>query len=165
MKLGNNILEFILFVIIGIPIFILLLPILLILYPIHFFQKKRFNKKHTEFLNANNGMNFFCYNNRKNSKNYIEKSIIPNLTEQIEIVYLNGKKVEAKQNSEFISEALYKLKNYSRFPHLMKIRNGKLIDKSINNPFYNVLNLKKDKTELLTKINLFFEPNEIKNDS
>ena len=163
MKSGNNILAFIIFVIIGIPIFILFLPILVVIYPIHFFQRKRFEKKYTEFLNENNGMNFFCYNNRKNSKNYIEKSIIPNLNEQIEIVYLNGKKVESEQNAEFISEALYKLKNYSRFPHLMKIRNGKLIDKSINNPFYNVLNLKKDKTELLTKINLFFERNEIKN--
>jgi len=136
---------------------------MLLLYPINFFQRKRFEKKYTEFLNENNGINFFCYNNRKNSKNYIEKSIIPNLTDEIEIVYLNGKKIESQQNAEFISEALYKLKNYSRFPHLMKIRNGKLIDKSINNPFYNVLNLKKDKTELLTKINLFFELNDIKN--
>tara|TARA_B110000046_G_C12754494_1_gene298188 strand:- start:3 stop:500 length:498 start_codon:yes stop_codon:yes gene_type:complete len=163
MKLGNNILAFIVFLIIGIPIFILFLPIMIVLYPIHFFQRKRFEKKYSEFLTSNNGKNFFCYNNRKNSKEYIEEQIIPNLTDGIEIVYLNGKKVESEYNVEFISEALYKFKNYSGFPHLMKIQNGKLIDKSINNPFYNVLNLKKDKTELLTKINRFFELNEIKN--
>ena len=63
--------------------------------------------------------------------------------------HLNGKNVESEQNTEFISEALYKLKNYSRFPHLMKIRNGKLIDKSINNPFYNVLNLKKKQNGII----------------
>ncbi len=136
---------------------------MIILYPIHFFQRKRFEKKYSEFLTENNGKNFFCYNNRKNSKEYIEEKIIPNLTDRIEVVYLNGKKVESEYNVEFISEALYKLKNYSRFPHLMKIRNGKLIDKSINNPFYNVLNLNKPKNELLTQINLFFELTEIKN--
>jgi len=136
---------------------------MLVLLPIGHFQRKKFEKKYTEFLTQNHGKDFFCYNNRKNSKKYIENEIIPNLTNGIEIVYLNGKKVESEYNVEFISEALYKLKNYSRFPHLMKIRNGKLIDKSINNPFYNVLNLNKDKTELLTKINRFFELNEIKN--
>ena len=140
-----------------------MLPIIIISTPFLYFQRKRFEKKYSEFLTKNSGKNFFCYNNRKNSKKYIEDEIIPNLTEGIEIVYLNGKKVESEYNTEFISEALYKLKNYSRFPHLMKIRNGKLIDKSINNPFYNVLNLNKPKNELLTKINRFFELTEIKN--
>jgi hypothetical protein len=163
MKLGNNILAFVLFVVIGIPVFILFLPIMIVLFPIHYFQRKRFEKKYSDFLTEISGKNFFCYNNRKNSKKYIEDEIIPNLTDGIEIVYLNGKKVESEYNAEFISEALYKLKSYSGFPHLMKIRNGKLIDKSINNPFYNVLNLNKPKNELLTKINRFFELTEIKN--
>lgn len=164
MKQINNIfVGLILVLVIGIPLFILILPIIVISMPLLYFQRKRFEKKYSEFLTDNNGKNFFCYNNRKNSKKYIEDEIIPNLTDVIEIVYLNGKKVESEYNAEFISGALYRLKSYSRFPHLMKIRNGKLIDKSINNPFYNVLNLKKDKTELLTKINLFFELNEIKN--
>lgn len=108
-------------------------------------------------MTENNGKNFFCYNNRKNSKKYIENEIISNLKNGIEIVYLNGKKVESEFNAVFISEALYELKNYNQFPHLMKIRNGKLIDKSVNNPSYNVLNLRKPKEELLTKINQFFE--------
>ena len=141
MRKINNIFGFILLVVIGIPFTILFLPIILIFIPIGYFQRKKFEKKYAEFLTDNNGKNFFCYNNRKNSKNYIEDEIIPNLKSGIEIVYLNGKKVESEYNIEFISEALYKLKNYRRFPHLMKIRNGKLIDKSINNPFYNVLNL------------------------
>lgn len=149
--------------VIGIPVFVLFLPIMIVLFPIHYFQRKLFEKKYSDFLTEISGKNFFCYNNRKNSRKYIEDEIIPNLKDGIEIVYLNGKKVESEYNVEFISKALYKLKSYRGFPHLMKIRNGKLIDKSINNPFYNVLNLNKPKNELLTKINQFFELTEIKN--
>ena len=58
---------------------------------------------------------------------------------------------------------LYGLKHYNKFPHLMKIRSGKLIDKSINNPFYGVLNMNKSKSELINKINEFFELNKLKN--
>ena len=134
---------------------------MIIFIPIGHFQRKKFEKKYAEFLNENNGKNFFCYNNRKNSKQYIKEDIVPNLNNGIEIIYLNGKKIESEYNAEFISEALYGLKHYNKFPHLMKIRNGKLIDKSINNPFYGVLNMNKSKTELLNKINLFFELNKI----
>jgi hypothetical protein len=125
-----------------------MIPLMIVFIPIGHFNRKKFEKKYAEFLAGNNGGNFFCYNNRKNSKSYIEESIIPNLDNGIEIVYLNGKKIESKYSTEFISEALYKLKSYNRFPNLMKIRNGKLIDKSINNPFYNILNQNKPKKEL-----------------
>lgn len=131
--------------------------------PFTFLQQKRFNEKYAEFLIEMDGKNFFCYNNRKNSKEFIEQEIIPNLTDGIEIVYLNGKIIESDYPSEFISQALYTLRSYNRFPHLMKIRNGKLIDKSANNPFYNVLNLNKPKADFLNKINQFFELIEIKN--
>ena len=136
---------------------------MLVTIPIGHFQRKKFEKKYSKFLNENNGKNFFCYNNRKNSIQFIKNDILPNLNEGIEIVYLNGKKIESKYESQFISEALYGLKHYNKFPHLMKIRNGQLIDKSINNPFYGVLNMNKSKTELLNKINQFFELNVVKN--
>ncbi|WP_396601677.1 hypothetical protein [Algibacter sp. R77976] len=163
MRKLKNILIFIPIIIIGIPLFILAIPFMIVIIPIGHFQRKKFEKKYAEFLNKNNGKNFFCYNNRKNSKQYIEEDIVPNLNDGIEIVYLNGKKIKSEYNSEFISEALYGLKHYNKFPHLMKIRNGKLIDKSINNPFYGVLNMNKSKVELLTKINQFFELNVKKN--
>ena len=76
MKTLKNIIPFVLFVIIGIPVFILFLPIMAILFPINSFQRKRFEKKYAEFLIENNGVNFFCYNNRKKSKEYIEQNII-----------------------------------------------------------------------------------------
>lgn len=141
------------------PIFILLSPFILASIINNYFQRKHFLKKYIEFLNENNGMNFFCYNNRKKSKNYIEESIIPNLTDKIEVVYLNGRKVESENNTEFVSEALYRLKNYNRFPHLIKIRDGQLLDKSINNSFYNILNQNKSKTDFIHQINKFFDIN------
>lgn len=156
MKLVKNILAIALFILVGIPILVLFLPVLIALYPIQYFRRKRFEKKYAHFLLESSGKNFFCYNNRKNAKQYIEDEIIPNLAEEIEIVYLNGKKVETAYKPEFISEVLYKLNHYNGFPHLIKIRNGKLIEKSINNPFYNILNVNKPKKELLTKINRFF---------
>jgi len=147
----------VLIIFVGIPLFIIALPILLFFIPTQYYLKKQLEKKYTTFLDKNNGKNFFCYNNRKKSKNYLEKDIIPNLTGKIEIIYLNGKNVEANQDAENIAQTLLKLKNYTKFPHLIKIREKKLIDKSINNSFYNVLNLNKPKNELLNQINHFFE--------
>lgn len=136
---------------------------MIVIIPIGYLRRIKFEKKYAVFLNENNGKNFFCYNNRKDSKQYLKETILPHLNEEIDIVYLDGNKIESDHNSNFISEALFGLKNYNKFPHLMKIRNGKLIDKSINNPFYNVLNMNKSKTELLNTINVFFELNKIKN--
>lgn len=47
-----------------------------------------------KFLNENEGKNFFCYNNRKKSKDYIEKSILLSLNKDVEIVYLKGRNIE-----------------------------------------------------------------------
>ena len=157
MQKFKNILTIIAIAIVIIPLCILAIPVMLVGIPILHFQRKNFEKKYADFLIENNGKNFFCYNNRRNSKQYLEQSILPNLSEDIDIVYLDGKRIESAYDSKFISEALYGLKHYNKFPHLMKIRNGKLIDTSINNPFYAVLNMNKSKVELLRKINHFFD--------
>jgi len=156
MKPLKYILPSIIAVVVGIPVFVLFIPLVIITGPFVYFKRKRFENQYSDFLINNNGADFFCYNNRENSKEYIEKNIIPNLDAGIEIVYLNGQKVASNHSVEFISQALYRLKNYNQFPHLMKIRDGKLVDKSINNPFYNVLNSNKPKTELVDQINQFF---------
>ncbi len=153
----KNLASTILWGIVKFFLFILSIPFMIVFLPAKYFWRKKFENKYAGFLSINHGKNFFCYNNRNNSKTYIEENIIPKLANTIEIVYLNGKEIESDYNIEFISKSLYKLKTYNRFPHLMKIRNGKLIDKSINNQFYNVLNMSKSKTELLNEIHLFFE--------
>ncbi len=137
-------------------------PIIILLFiwnrnPIGYFQRKRKEKKFAEFLVEHNGKNFFCYNNREDAKKYIEDKVIPNLSDKIEIIYLNGRKVESEYDENAISKALYNLKYYEGFPHLMKIRNNKLIEKSINNSFYNMMNLNKSKNNFLLEINNFFE--------
>ena len=156
MKSLKYILPSIIAVVVGIPVFVLFIPLVIITGPFVYFKRKRFENQYADFLINNNGADFFCYNNRENSKEYIEQQIIPELDAGIEIVYLNGQKVASNHSVEFISQALYRLKNYNQFPHLMKIRDGKLVDKSINNPFYNVLNSNKPKTELVDQINQFF---------
>ena len=101
--------------------------------------------------------NFFCYNNRADAKDFIEKELIPSLDKAIELIYLDGREPKSKYVKDKISLALYKLKNYSRFPHLLKIRNGQMIDESINNEFFNTLRQNKPLDKLLRNINDFFE--------
>ena len=147
----------ILLVLVGFPLLILSIPFLIFIFIFKYFQKKKFEKKYLKFLKENEGKNFFCYNNRKKSKEYLEENILTNLNKEVVIVYLNGRDIESEYNKEFISEALYGLKHYTKFPHLMKIRNGQLIDKSINNPFFGILKMNKPKAELLGEINSFFQ--------
>ena len=157
MEKFKNILLIILLVLVGFPLLILSIPFLIFIFIFKYFQKKKFEKKYLKFLKENEGKNFFCYNNRKKSKEYLEENILTNLNKEVVIVYLNGRDIESEYNKEFISEALYGLKHYTKFPHLMKIRNGQLIDKSINNPFFGILKMNKPKAELLGEINSFFQ--------
>ena len=101
--------------------------------------------------------NFFCYNNKADAKEFIEKELIPNLDKDIEFIYLDGREPKSQYVRDQISLALYELKNYSRFPHLLKIRNGKMLDESINNEFFNTLTQSKPLDKLLKNINDFFE--------
>lgn len=133
-------------------------PVIIISAPSYYFRRIKFLKRYAHFLEQNNGQNYFCYNNKKNLKEFIELEIIPELDEKISIIYLNGKHVETDTSSkEFISNALYNLRNYSKFPHLMKIRNGKIIDSSVNALAYGVKNQKKSKEHFIAKIDDFFD--------
>lgn len=154
-KLGKFLLIAIV-VIALLSIMVLLSPFIVIAIIYQRFNDNKFNKQYQQFLADNHGKNFFCYNNRADAKDYIETHILPTLAEDIEVVYINGLQVESTTNPKFIGKALRQLQHYQRFPHLMKIRNGQLVDKSINNSFYNVLNLGKSKAELIDSINTFF---------
>lgn len=140
-----------------VPILIISIPIFIVYIPLEYFRRKKFKKEYNLFLQKQNGKNFFVYNNRQNSKLYLKEHIIPKLDNRIEIIYLNGRKIESEYNSQYISESLLKLSHYKRFPHLMKIREGTMIDKSINNHYYNVMNSNKPKAEFFNSINHFFD--------
>jgi hypothetical protein len=119
-------------------------------------NKKR-EKMYQKFIAESNGKNIFCYNNRKNSKEFIELNLTPKLPKSTEVIFLNGKLIESEINIDFAKILLSKFKKYNRFPHLIKIRDKKIIDKSINNLFYNTLNSSKSKKDLMKDVYSFFD--------
>jgi hypothetical protein len=145
---------------IGLGLFLLFSPLLFlfILIAIYsYFDNIAFNKKYKEYLLTIDGTNFFCYNNRANSKDFIEKNILPTLTPDIKVIYLDGKTPKSEYDQGFISKALYSISDRKGFPYLLKISDGQLFDKSINNDFYNTMNQNKDIGQLSKKINSFYQ--------
>ena len=111
---------------------ILLSPIIIffiIFGPLH---NKILKKQYQQYLSTINGVHFFCYNNKSSSKDYIETHILPNLSDEINIIFLNGKTPISKFNQKFISYALYSIA-------------------------YNIMSQKKDIKPLFDKINEFFK--------
>lgn len=158
MKKFFEYIGFVFFILFGFVVLIVSIPFIILSIPFTYQNRKKFKEEYFRFLIKNNGKNFFCYNNRKNSKDFIEIEIIPKLNSSIEIIYLNGKVVESgNYPKEYASYALRDLKYYSKFPHLMKIRDGEVIDKSINSIFYSIKNQNKCKEYLFNEINSFFE--------
>ena len=84
---------------------------------------------------------------------------MPTLTPDIKVIYLDGKTPKSEYDQGFISKALYSIKDRKGFPYLLKISDGQLIDKSINNDFYNTMNQNKDIGQLSEKIISFYQTN------
>lgn len=103
------------------------------------------------------GKNFFCYNNKTDVQDAIEIVFIPQLSPGIETIFLNGKKPESDYDEWLISRIMHNFKHYSKFPHLFKIRNGEIIERSINNEFYNMVDQNKPMAEFFKVIDEFFE--------
>ena len=158
MKTLKNILIGIPFGILALSLVILAIPFCIIILPISWIREKIYKKKYKEYLLTIEGKNFFCYNNRKKERKYIEEQIIPNLPEEVEIIFLNGKTIESdKYDSGHLSRAFYNFKNYTRFPQLLKIRNGEPVDISLNKEMFDCLNQGKSESNIFNKINSFFE--------
>lgn len=115
------------------------------------------NKRLETYFRGVGDKNFFCYNNRSDAKDYIETHLLPHLDYEIELIYLDGKTPKSAYQQEIIAQVLYDFKDYTRFPHLVKVRDGKLIDKSINNAFFNTMRQNKPMEQLIAEINYFFE--------
>ncbi|MBI3520026.1 MAG: hypothetical protein HY062_11800 [Bacteroidetes bacterium] len=122
-----------------------------------YFEHRSFIKKYNQYLQTIDGTNFFCYNNRTNSKLFIEAKILPMLGKDIKIIYLDGKTPKSQYEQKYISHALYSIQDKKGFPYLLKISGGQLVDKSINNDFYNTMNQNKDIGQLSKKIYAFFQ--------
>ena len=137
---------------------IIFLPITILLAPFEWLRSLQFKKEYEEYLRQIDGKNFFCYNNRRKGYQFIKEEILPFLPEEVEPIFLNGKKIETDTyRTKFLSNAFYSFKNYTRFPQLLKVRNGEAIDCSINSELFLCLNQGKDNELIFNKINDFFE--------
>jgi hypothetical protein len=105
-------------------------------------ERNKFLEKYKEFLNKNEGQEFFCYTNRKDFVEVIEEQLIPKLDSRIKIIKLEGKDPITYLNREFISYTLNRLINIG-FPNVMKITHGVVKDISLHNEIYNAINNKK----------------------
>lgn len=152
-----DILSFIQKAIIIVIIIPIVIAFLIILLPAAYVLEWSMELNQKKFLIQLNHKNFFCYNNREESKEFIENNILLQLDHHIEIIYLDGRVPKSKFPDENISFLLYHLQNYSKFPHLIKARDGQVADKSINNEFYNTMNQNKPVENLLAEINAYFE--------
>ncbi|MDW3652622.1 MAG: hypothetical protein R8P61_36430 [Bacteroidia bacterium] len=145
---------FFLLFLLAVPLFILLF---LILSPLFWYQERIFKKKYQAYLRELEGKNFFCYNNRKKGRNYIEEEILPYLPIGIEVLFLNGRDLESEPyTKEFMSRVFHEFKYYSRFPQLLKIRDGKAYDASLNQELFLCLNQAKSRALWEEKMLEFF---------
>ncbi len=146
----------------GVGLYILFAPLIILFLPFiiwSYFDNLAYNRKYKAYLQTINGTNFFCYNNKTNSKDFIEKNILPTLSSDINVIYLDGRTPKSDFEQKYISKTLYNIKDSKGFPYLLKISNGHLIYKSINNDFYNTMNQNKDVGQLNEKIKEFFNQN------
>lgn len=140
----------------AIPFVIILLPFVTVFSVFNFFINKVFKIKYKKYLKTIDGTYFFCYNNRKNSQKFIEENIIPILSKDIKIVFLDGKIVNSNYEQKYISKTITEIKDRKGFPYLLKVSNGEIIDKSINNEFYNIKNQNTDLKNLKAIMNEFY---------
>ena len=143
-------------IVFGIGLLILFSPILICLGIYSYYDNLSFEKEYCEYLQTINGTKFFCYNNRKTSQEFIESKIVPTLAPEIKVIFLDGKTPKSDYEQKFISKALNSIKDRKGFPYLLKIENGQLYDKSINNDFYNTMQQNREVRMLIENINTFF---------
>ncbi len=138
----------------------LLFPILIVQLIIGLFNNKTFNKGYLMYLQSIEGTMFFCYNNRKTSIHFIEQEIIPKLSPEIKIIFVNGRKLQTEYNTGYLSHALYQIKRTVGFPYLLKVVDGKMADYSINKELFDIINKRKNKNiyidQLMDRINAFY---------
>ena len=156
----NTLKRLIGYLFIGIAL-VILVPIAFVSWilvgPFIYWDEQRKKRKFSANLLTLEGKNFFCYNNRKKCRLFIEESIRPQLAQYVEYIYLEGRQPVSAYDPIIVSQLLYSVKNHSKFPHLIKIREGELIQYSINNQLFNTLEQKKPIEPLLKEIDGFFK--------
>ncbi|RQO70398.1 hypothetical protein DBR43_20485 [Pedobacter sp. KBW06] len=115
-----------------------------------------FRNEYQEFLQSIEGKSLFCYNNNTRSQLFIETIVLPALSPEVSIIFLNGRIPESGFSRRFISHMLYDINDRTGFPYLLKVVNGEILDQSVNNGLFNTFNQNKAPDQLLQKINAFY---------
>lgn len=116
-----------------------------------------FDEEYNRYLIRLGNKNFFCYNNNSRSQAYIEEFILPQLPEQVAIIFLNGRAPQSDYPEAVASALLWRVKNFEGFPHLIKLNEGNTEEKSLNNLVYNCINQQKDSILIINVVRDFFE--------
>ena len=134
------------------PLYLLCLIPLLLLTGLVVFDAYRERKKYQRFLRELEGTEFFCYTNRKNGEQFVKEEILPKLDPNMQVIHLRGRKAVSELEEKYISQALYNVKQVG-FPNVMKVVRGKMLDVSLHNDFYNVINQGKTADDFLAILN------------
>jgi hypothetical protein len=120
-------------------------------------ENKKNEKLYLDYLLKINGHKLFCYNNRKDCQEFIERCIIPTLPSEVRLIFLDGRSPKSDYSQKFASAVLYRIKNQVGFPYLLKVQNGIVLERSINNELYNSLNQRHSVQALHNAINKFYQ--------
>jgi hypothetical protein len=140
---------------------VVLSPVLLVLGIKDHFDSREARKRFEEDLLRLEGTCYFCYNNRKNSVDFAKEILIPHLESTVKMVFVEGKTISDLPDKHFISRILYGVKDRKGFPYLLKISNGRVLDCSVHQQFYSIINNKKSLEPLLKRIDLFYNSSAI----
>ncbi|MDP6044940.1 MAG: hypothetical protein QGG25_04980 [Phycisphaerae bacterium] len=95
--------------------------------------------EHERILRTIEGQEFFCYTSRQRSRDWVESNVLPQLAEDVQVIFLDGKTPKCPLPQHFISYALRHLDNVG-FPNVMIAANGKMLDASLHHELYNAIN-------------------------
>ncbi|MEM8529886.1 MAG: hypothetical protein AAGF95_03530 [Chloroflexota bacterium] len=132
-------------------IFPFVLPLILLLMLVSRIQAQQFGRRYAAFLAQHEGIEFFCYTNRANSQFFVEEQILPVLDPQVHIIQLQGRKANSAFDEAYVSHMLHNIDQVG-FPVVMKIVNGRVLDRSLHDELYCIINQKRDPTLLVQAI-------------
>lgn len=153
----KNIIAIIILVSIGLVLLLIFSPLIIISMISDHIEEKKNEKLYLEYLLEIDGHKLFCYNNRRDCQEFIEKYIIPALPSEVKLIFLDGRYPKSDYSQRFASTVLYKIENQVGFPYLLKVQNGIVLEKSVNNELYNSLNQGHDIQVLHNAINKFYQ--------
>jgi len=153
----KDIITIIILVSIGLILLLICSPMIITSIISNHIEEKKNEKLYREYLLEIDGHKLFCYNNRKDCQEFIEKYIIPTLPSEVKLIFLDGRCPKSDYSQRFASTVLYKIENQVGFPYLLKVQNGIVLEKSVNNELYNSLNQGHDIQVLFNVMNKFYQ--------